>query len=80
MKTEKLTKEGIQNANTPNSGTKAAIDNPNSKLPLKKKKKHNSALVAASQARSATSGVDANAYRDGGFSDTGTNLSYREDV
>jgi hypothetical protein len=77
MENEQSTKPTAKNADA----SKGEVGNePKGKMPRKKKKKHNSALAAAAQARSATSGVDANAYRDGGFSNTGTNLSYREDV
>jgi predicted sugar kinase len=48
-------------------------------MPRKQKKKHNSALVAASMGRSAVSHAGAHAYRDGGFAQSGTNLSYREE-
>ncbi len=43
-----------------------------------KKKKHNSALAAASQARSAVNQVGGSSFVDGGFIDNGTNLSYKE--
>ena len=44
-----------------------------------KKKKRNSALVAASKARSAVSRVNKHAYRDIDFAHTGTNFTYREE-
>jgi hypothetical protein len=45
----------------------------------KKKKKHQSALVAAAQAGSVVSGANARSSGDVGFGKTGTNLTYRED-
>jgi hypothetical protein len=79
MKAEKLTKEASENADLTKVEIKTATDKPNSKMPRKQKKKHNSALVAASMGRSAVSHAGANAYRDGGFAQSGTNLSYREE-
>lgn len=46
---------------------------------IEKKKKHSSALAAAAQAKSAISQVGAHAYRDIAHSQTGTNLSYKEE-
>jgi hypothetical protein len=79
MKTEKLTKEAIEKADATKVETKTTIDKPKSKMPRKQKKKHNSALAAAAQARSATSNVGAHAFRDVGFAQSGTNLAYREE-
>lgn len=45
----------------------------------KTKKKHISALVAASKARSVISHVNKHSYRDIDFSHTGTNLSYHDE-
>ena len=77
---EKLTTGSIENADASKKDTKTAADKLNSKLPRKKKKKHNSALAAAAQARSATSQVGGHAYSDTDFRETGTNLSYREEI
>lgn len=59
--------------------TKPTLNPANEKQNIKKKKKQNSALVAASKAGSAVSQVDAHAYKDGGFANSGSNLTYRED-
>ena len=58
---------------------KPTLDPVNEKKDIKKKKKQNSALVAASKAGSAVSQVDAHAYKDGSFANSGSNLTYRED-
>jgi hypothetical protein len=58
---------------------KPTPDPANEKQKIKKKKKQNSALVAASKAGSAVSQVDAHAYKDGRFANSGSNLTYRED-
>ena len=68
-----IQKEVEQQVKTP------ALTPVNKKKNIKKKKKQNSALVAASKAGSAVSQVDAHAYKDGGFGNSGTNLTYRED-
>ena len=51
------------------------IEKPN----IKKRKRHNSALVAAAQAESAVSAANARSSGDVGFGTTGTNLTYKED-
>ena len=58
---------------------KSTLNPANEKQNIKKKKKENSALVAASKGGSAVSQVDAHAYKDGGFANSGPNLTYRED-
>ena len=58
---------------------KPTLNPANEKQNIKKKKKQNSALVAASKTGSAVSQVDAHAYKDGGFANSGSNLTYRED-
>ena len=50
------------------------------KLKIKKKKRHNSALVAAAQAESAVSASNARSFGDVGFGTTGTNLTYKENA
>ena len=45
----------------------------------KKKKKHQSAMVAAAQGASAVSEANAHSSGSVGFGSTGTNLSYKED-
>jgi len=45
----------------------------------KRKKKHSSSMLAAAKAKSVVSEAGANAYRDTDFSNTGTNITYRED-
>jgi hypothetical protein len=58
---------------------KDTLNNPTiEKQNIKKKKKQNSALEAASKASSAVSQVDAHAYKDGSFANSGSNLTYRE--
>jgi hypothetical protein len=47
-------------------------------LKMRRKRKPVSALVAASLARSAVANTASDAYRENGFPDTGTNLTYRE--
>ena len=59
--------------------SKITSDRVNEKKNTKKKKKQNSAMVAASKAGSAVSQVDAHAYKDGAFANSGSNLTYRED-
>lgn len=44
-----------------------------------RKKRHISALVAASRARSAVAHVNKHAYRDVDFAHTGTNLTYKDE-
>ena len=76
MKSKNLTKEVVKNVAAQKNEVKKAANEQNTPI---KKKKHSSALVAASKARSAVSQVDAHSYRDADFPQTGTNLSYREE-
>jgi hypothetical protein len=80
MGTQKTTK--LPEENTPEEGQdkkQGTNDQVSAKSDKKTKKKHNSALVAMSHARSAVENAGAHAYRDGGFAKTGSNLSYREE-
>jgi hypothetical protein len=80
MKTNESTNEVVENGSASKVEIKAAIDKAETKLPRKKKKKNKSAFAAAAMGRSAMAQVDAHAYRDANFQQTGTNLSYREEI
>lgn len=46
---------------------------------IRKKKKHNSAIVAASKYRSPVHAVSSNSFNSTNFDQTGTNVSFREE-
>jgi len=79
MNTNNQTPDAATNDGIPAGTPQKATDNQDNEKPKKRKKKHVSALVAASMGRSAVNQVGGNAYKDTDFMDTGTNLSYREE-
>ena len=80
MKTNKSIPDTAEKAIDKPEANKATANEQVPDKPNKKgKKKHSSALVAASKGESAVSHGDAHAYKDGNFANTGSNLSYRED-
>ncbi|MGN6803187.1 MAG: hypothetical protein ACTHJN_14895 [Ginsengibacter sp.] len=76
MKT-KITKP-LDKVDTKKSEAGPKSDEQSGKAPIKKRK-HVSALVAASMGRSAVSQTQANAYDDAGYPYTGTNDTYKEE-
>ena len=80
METKTTTKVPAQKAAELNKGKEQTTNEQVApKKDKKTRKKNSSALAAASMGRSAVSNAGAHAYRDGGFAQSGTNLSYREE-
>jgi hypothetical protein len=80
METKDLKTDAVEIQVTPKEEVTTVLNElVNPALDKKKKRRHVSALVAASLGRSAMEHVDAHSYRDTNFSHTGSNPTFGED-
>lgn len=80
METKDLKTDAVANEAKPIQEVQTELnEQDNSGVDKKKKRKHVSALVAASKGRSAMDHVNAHSYIDGNFSHIGSNPTFGED-
>jgi hypothetical protein len=79
MKTKNIDPQSLKQGEVDESKNEIDPEVPQQKAKTGKKRKHVSALVAASMGRSAVSQTRVDSYDDVGFSGTGTNDTFHEE-